>query len=432
MKNLTFIIFGGTGDLAKRKLLPALNNLSKKQKINIRIIGVGRTKYTIKEYEKNLKINNKNKNIKIDYYTGNIHEKETMKDFYKYVYKTKSDEIIYYLAISYKLFSDAFKIIKDCKKENIKIMIEKPFGNDSESWKRINNEMKKYFSRGQIFRVDHYVAKDTIDKILLLRFSNPFFENTWNCNFVDKIKIVVKETLGVDNRLEYYDDAGAIKDMIQNHLLQTLSLVLMEPPKSIDADHIREQKTNAIKELEFKNLKLGQYFGYKELVYKRLGKETNTETYARLELSSKSKRWKDTKIVLETGKKLDKKEAYIEIEYKKEPCLIYCNFTTTPNKLRIEIQPEQNITLTINTKPPGETPNIEPVQMTFCPTCKYLADSPESYETIINECIKGEKRIFIRAKELDASWKLTDKIVEKAKHTPLEVYKIGATGLKWS
>lgn len=423
MKNLTFVIFGGTGDLAKRKLAPALNSIANKGNLKIRIIGVGRTKYTKEDYEKHFDIKDKNKNLQIDYYKGNVSEKETMKEFHSFVHKTKADEIIYYLATSYNLFSDTFKIIKDCKKKNIKLMIEKPFGKDFESWTKLNIEMKKYFTREQIFRVDHYVAKETIDNLLLLRLSNPFFENTWNGNFVDKIRIVVKETIGVENRLDYYDDSGAIKDMIQNHLLQTLALVIMNPPLSMAADDIREEKTKALKNLEFKKAELGQYTGYKAEVKKKLNKETNTETYAKVELTSKNKRWKGTKIILETGKKLDKKEAYIELEYKKEPCLIYCDFRTAPNRLKIEIQPMQNITLSMNTKLPGETPDIEPVQMTFCPTCEFRINSPESYETIISECIKGEKRIFIRGKELDASWKITDEIIKKTKSVKPSLYK---------
>ncbi|MCF8014071.1 hypothetical protein K9K83_06910, partial [Candidatus Woesearchaeota archaeon] len=422
MQTIHFVIFGGTGDLTKRKLAPALNKLCKNQKYKINLIGVGRTPFNNETYETHLDLKNKNSNLNIKYFQGNVSEKETMNGFHEFVHKEKVDQTIYYLATSYTIFEKIFDIVKDCKHLNIKLMIEKPFGKDFETWTKLNKHMKKHFTRKQIYRVDHYVAKQTIDNILLLRLSNPLFENIWNSKFVDKIKIVSKETLGVDNRLNYYDESGAIKDMVQNHLLQIASLILMNPPNSLDADDIREQKTKAIKQLEFEKATIGQYEGYQEEVQKTLNKKTNTETYAKIILKSKSKRWKGTQIIIETGKKLDKKEAYVDLEYKKEPCLIYCDPTTRPNELRIDIQPMQNISLTMNTKLPTEKPEIEPVQMSFCPTCENKENSPEAYETIISECIKGQKRIFIRGTELDASWEITDKILNKIKNQKINIY----------
>lgn len=423
---INFVVFGGTGDLTKRKLAPALNKISEKNKIKIRLIGIGRTEYVDKTYEKHLSLNKKNKNLNIKYYRGDITKKETMMGLFDYVNEESADQTIYYLATSFKFYEPIFELLASKKHKDMKIMIEKPFGSDFESWYSMNKKMRDRFTREQVYRVDHYVAKETIDNILLLRLSNPFFENTWNSNFVDTIKIVSKEDLFVDSRLNYYDDAGAIRDMIQNHLLQTLSFVLMEPPKSLDADDLRDMKTNAIKKLEFIDVKIGQYEGYKEAVRKELGKNTKTETYAKTQLKSKAKRWKSTKIILETGKAMHKKEAYIELLYKKEPCHIYCDFNTTPNKLRIDIQPQQNISLTMNTKLPGTSPDIASVNMTFCPTCGYDGDTPKGYETLINECIKGEKKVFIRASELDASWKLTDKIREKTRKQKITKYDKGS------
>ncbi|MCF7871556.1 hypothetical protein K9L97_00825 [Candidatus Woesearchaeota archaeon] len=428
-KMINIVIFGGTGDLTKRKLAPALNNLATNKKYKINLIGVGRTNLDNQQYEKYLSIPKKNKNLKIQYFKGDVSDKNSMKKFYEFVHKEKADQTIYYLATSYNLFDKIFNIVKDCKYQNIKLMIEKPFGSDYNSWEKLNKLMKKYFTREQIYKVDHYVAKQTIDNILRLRLSNPFFENIWNSKFIDKIKIVSKEINGVEQRLEYYDGSGAIKDMIQNHLLQTASLILMDPPKNTYADEIRYQKTRAIKKLEFEKAILGQYEGYEEEVEKKLGKKTKTETYSKIFFKSKSKRWENSQIILETGKKMNSDEAYIELEFKKEPCTIYCDFNTAPNKIRIDIQPRQNISLTINAKMPGETPDLKPVQMLFCPTCEFKGNTPTAYETIIDECIKGEKRLFIRATELNESWKLTDKIINKTKNKKLIKYKKGSESM---
>lgn len=453
MKNYTIVIFGGTGDLAKRKLLPAILSLVKKNPdFRINVLGIGRKEYTEKDYKDYL-LSGQDipERLRIHYYVADIEKKDSLKELKNKIesiefpnnslskssadYPSESSETdgrIYYLSTSFRLFKTLAKAIHFCCTENDKgftrIIAEKPFGDDLKSSKRLNASLRKYFTEDQIYRADHYLAKETIENILKVRFSNPLFESVWNSKSINKIKVVVDEELGVGNRLGYYDRTGAIKDMIQNHLLQTLSLVLMEPPISLEEKDFKSAKTDALKKLFFKGeIITGQYTGYQEEV-KNINPGSKTETFVELKLYSKAKRWKGTEIILRTGKMLKKREAYIDIEFKKEPCMIYCNIGSSPNKLILHIQPLENIELTMNTTSPGERMNILPVKMAFCPTCEFNANSPEGYEVIIRECLLGNKRIFINDAELDVAWKLTDKIIAYIKDIIPVEYEKGNLG----
>ncbi|MCC7574539.1 glucose-6-phosphate dehydrogenase [Candidatus Woesearchaeota archaeon] len=438
MKNYTIIIFGGTGDLAKRKLIPAINSIAKNNAdFKINVLGIGRRTYTEEEY-KNFLLQEKEiaKNMTINYFIADI-EKEgslnNLKNKLASIEDTTIDGRLYYLSTSYKLFETIAKSIHSCcinGKGFTRIIAEKPFGYDLKSSKKLNASLKKYFTEEQIYRADHYLAKETIENILRLRFSNPLFESVWNSKSINRIKIVVDEELGVGNRLGYYDDSGAIKDMVQNHLLQTLSLILMEPPKSLDENDFKKSKIEAIQKLFFKEeIITGQYAGYQEEV-KNINPESKTETFVELKLHSKTKRWKGTEMILRTGKMLKEKKAYIEIEFKKEPCTLYCDIGSAPNKLFLHIQPLQNVELTMNTALLGEKMNLTPVKMTFCPTCEFKANSPEGYEVILKECLLGNKKIFMCDKEIDVAWRLTDKIISTIKNKDIKpiIYAPTSTG----
>lgn len=440
MKHYTIVIFGGTGDLSKRKLFPAIKSLAeKKEDIKINVFGVGRKEYTSEEY-KNFVLPEEKipHNLKINYFNADIEKKDSLKGLRAALEKEEPEEIegrIYYLATSHLLFKNIVQSIHSCcgKKEKgfTRIIAEKPFGTDIISSRKLNRVLKKYFSEEQIYRADHYLAKETVDNILRLRLSNPLFERMWNGEAISRIKMTVDEELGVGNRVLYYDRAGAVKDMIQNHLLQTLSFILMAPPKSLEEKDFRKAKVAALKKLQFKNeIITGQYKEYREEAEKH-SPDSKTETFAELKLYSKDKRWKGTEIILRTGKKLKKREAHIEIEFKKEPCTIHCHLNTAPNKLILHIQPLDNVELLINTTLPGEKESLSPVKMTFCKSCEFKANSPEGYETIIKECMLGNKRIFIGDKELEAAWKITDKITESIKNKTPEIYESGSAGPEW-
>lgn len=439
MKNYTIVIFGGTGDLTKRKLIPAIQSLVKNNSdILITVVGIGRRKYSEKEYLDFLLSDKElSKQVRIHYFLADIEKKNSLGGLKKKISEIEPEGTlgrIYYLSTSYTLFENIAHSIHSCcsKNENgfTRIIAEKPFGHDLVSSRKLNASLKKYFAEDQIYRADHYLAKKTVENILTIRFSNPLFESVWNAKSISRIKIVVDEELGVDNRLGYYDGSGAIKDMVQNHLLQTLSFVLMEAPKSLAEEDFKKAKSDALKALVFTgNIITGQYKAYQDEV-KDSNLGSNTETFVELHLDSKAKRWKGTDIILRTGKMLQKREAYIEIEFKKEPCMVYCNMGSSPNKLVLHIQPLENIELTMNTVLPGEQMNLTPVKMTFCPTCEFNSNSPEGYEIILRECLLGNKSMFICDKEIDLAWKLTDTITSHVKGIIPTRYDAGSSGPK--
>lgn len=439
MKEYTIIIFGGTGDLTQRKLIPAIFSLAKRDSsIKINVVGVGRRDYNTQSYISFISPNHSSpNNVSISYFKSNLDSEDSLSGLKEELSRIESSNLlgrIYYLSTNHDLFTKIVKSLhsQDLDSTNIfsRVIAEKPFGEDLKSSRKLNKELREFFSESQIFRADHYLAKDTIDNILKIRFSNPLFESVWNSKSISKIKIVVDEELGVENRLGYYDKSGAIKDMIQNHILQTLSFILMDAPDSLSESDFRKSKIEALRNLNFTgDLKIAQYEGYQNEV-KELNPGSKTETFAEVKLSSSSKRWAGTEILLRTGKKLSKREAYIEIEFKKEPCYLFCNLNSAPNKLIIHIQPLKNIELSINTTLPSESMKLSPVKMIFSPEKEFNSESPESYEVIIRECLSNNRSLFISDEELEVAWKLTDDILSTKSSKELLIYKSGSINVK--
>lgn len=437
MQHYTLIIFGGTGDLTRRKLIPAVRELVRKDpEMAVSVLGIGRTPLSGNDY-KTLLLQGEDlpPRMTIHYYTGNVMEPDSMAGLREKIESVESGMPagrIFYLATSYKLFGRIAKCIRSCCTENDKfftrIIAEKPFGSDRKSFNRLNEELKTHFTESQIYRADHYLAKGTVDNILRTRFSNPLFESVWNSGFISRITIAVEEKLGVANRTGYYDQTGAIKDMVQNHLLQTLSLILMNTTRPLEESSFRQAKINAIDNLYFDHeIRTGQYRGYLDEV-QNINPGSETETFAELKLLSRDPRWKGTGIVLRTGKKLKKRQAYIEIEFRGTSCSVCPEPGHVSNKLILHIQPLQNVELTINTTLPGEKAELKPVKMTFCPTCEFRSNTPEAYEMILKECLRGNKRLFMNAEELDIAWRLTDSILEDLKERKPVIYEPGSTG----
>jgi len=437
MKSITILILGGTGDLTRKKLLPAINVIAKKGIIGgINVVAIGRRDFSAEDYHAFAKISelNLSKHIIISYFKADFAQKDSLAGLPAFLKRIEKNCIgrIFYLATSPVFFRDiASQLSKYTTNEKIfnRIMIEKPFGHDLKSSQELNKVLVGYFPESQIYRVDHYLGKETVQNILILRFSNPFFEQTWNTKFIEKIVITVSEDGGVGERLGYYDNAGAIRDMIQNHLMQMASFILMYAPASIDASHIHAAKVSAINHLRFdKEIIIGQYEGYHDEL-RSIGKEpSNTETFVELILHSTMQRWKNTAIILNTGKHLDRRHATIELFYRKEPCVIYCSPNTAPNKLVLNVQPIQDIEFYMNTKMPKHDPEIKQVKLNFCTEREFQSNSPESYETILEECINGNKALFISNSEIEAAWRVIDEIHAHIKgRTPL-IYKRGSKG----
>ena len=431
MKSITLIVFGGTGDLARKKLLPAIKRISEKnpdQKINF--VAIGRRDFTVKDYIEFSKINEVNLpiHVTINYFKADFEVADSLSTLPNFLKNIEENCIgrVFYFATSASFFGKIAKqLALHFTEQNIfnNIMLEKPFGHDLASSKELESELIKYFPEEQIYRVDHYLAKDTVQNILVLRLSNPFIEKTWNGDFIEKIVLTVNEDIGVGDRLGYYDDVGAIRDMIQNHLMQMAALILMDDPISTDAKDIHDAKVRAIRRLEFRNeIIIGQYAGYDEELLNANKDKSNTETFVELKLHSMSEKWNKTQIILKTGKNLDSRHAKIELYYKKEPCNLYCDINTYPNRLILNVQPLQDIEFMMNTKIPKRDFEIKHVKLHFSHSTEFAPNNTESYEIILEECIKCDKTLFISNFEIEASWTIIDKVCEYIKDKKPIIY----------
>lgn len=438
-QNTVFIIFGATGDLTKRKLIPGIYNLLNHDNIkNFHILGVARKPLTkeklinaskkfIKNPKPNLlsKLKANSSYLRLDFKKSSFTQlKSKLDELSKKGFSNK----IFYLATG----SNNFEIISNKIKESgilknksgwARVVFEKPFGLNQKSSDELNKSIKKIFKEKQIYRIDHYLGKELVENISIIRFSNKILEPLWNNKHIESIQIILDEDFGIEERGPFYDTYGAIRDMVQNHMLQLLALTTMEMPKSLSGEHIRDKKTELLKKVQIKKTIIGQYEGY--LKEKGIPKDSKTETFAAIKLEVKNKRWNGVPIYFRTGKYLDKKESKIIIKFKKTKCLFEQFCPTENNELEIRIFPNAGISFKLNAKIPGIARTI-PVKMDFCHSCVFGQNTPEGYENLFSDIIKGDQSTFIREDELQNSWKIVDKI----KKGKLYKYKKGSKGPK--
>jgi glucose-6-phosphate 1-dehydrogenase len=441
-----FVIFGATGDLTHRKILPAMYALAHKNLLpdNFALVAVARrdkthddyrkdVKESILKYEKKTDESSLNNLLNKTYYFKSDIEKESnypeMKLFFDDLdrkYKTKGNRIFYLSTLPSHFGSIADNLKKNgfvtrTNKKQYRIIIEKPFGSDLDSAVLLNNKLSSIFKEREIFRIDHYLGKEAIQNLFAFRFANRIFESIWNKENIDNIQITVAESLGVETRGGYYDNYGALKDMIQNHLLQMLSIVAMEIPKEFTTKEIKKEKVkvlNAISTMDDdtikKNVVFGQYSkgvsgeGYTD--EPGVTKESKIETYIGLKLNINNKRWDGVPIYLRTGKRLARKASEIVIYFKEPKMKIFSSHTAKQNVLVVRIQPNEGIYLRFNAKEPGQEFKIQEVSMDFCHECLFGINTPEAYEKLIYDTFLGDSTLFTRWDEVEAAWKIIDPI----------------------
>lgn len=317
-----------------------------------------------------------------------------------------------------------------------RIVIEKPFGHDLKSAEKLNRTLARVFHEDQIYRIDHYMGKETVQNILAFRFANSIFEPLWNQKFIDHVQILVAESLGIGSRAEYYEESGAIRDMVQNHIMQVLCLTTMEPPASFDANAIRDEKVKAMRAIcpfspadVAARVVRGQYtagsingdpqVGYKQ--EKGVDPHSTTETYVALKLFVENWRWADVPFYIRTGKALPKRSTEVTIQFKRVPHQLYRPSETqglTPDVLTLRIQPDEGISLRFAAKIPGAANHLRDVDMDFSYASGFHVEPPEAYERLIADCILGDSTLFIRRDETETSWRIIDSITSAWQQMP--------------
>ncbi|MCP5097635.1 MAG: glucose-6-phosphate dehydrogenase [Chloroflexi bacterium] len=433
----TIVIFGASGDLTRRKLLPALFNSFSKGRLpkQFHIVGFARRPWTtdhfkelllggLKEFAADLFDEEKWEQIcsRIHYVQGNLGEVDDFHNLKAELAKIegKPANRLYYLAIAPRFFVPVVKNLgaADIVTEDDgwrRIVIEKPFGRDLASARALNDAIHETFQEHQIYRIDHYLGKETAQNILYFRFANAIFEPIWNRKYIDNVQISVTESVDVGHRAGYYDQAGVMRDMFQNHLMQLLSLVAMEPPASFEADEVRNEKSKLFSSMRPVNLAetvRGQYDGY--LDAEGVPADSQTPTYAALTLNVDNWRWKGVPFYLRSGKALKKKSTEIIIEFQRPPHLMFANLKEEdmdPNVLSLCIQPDEGIHLKLEAKVP-DSHRTEGVDMEFHYNSSFKENSlPDAYERLLLDAIRGDASLFTRSDGIEASWRVMDPII---------------------
>jgi glucose-6-phosphate 1-dehydrogenase len=471
----TLVIFGATGDLAHRKLMPAIYNLAHEGQLPERfnLVGVSRSEKEHEDFAAELRES-------IGRFSRTPPKPELVDELLrrvKYVPGTFDDPTVYerlkevlaefdedaglvfnrvhYLSTAPEFFPVIVKALGEHGLAHVegaetRVVVEKPFGYDLESARALNQEVLSVFAERQVFRIDHYLGKETVQNIMAFRFANTMFEPVWNRNYVDHVQITAAEDIGIGSRAGYYDRAGALRDLVQNHMMELLANVCMEPPISFDADQVRDEKVKVIQAIRPPTIEevpkmavraqyaRGRFAGEEVPGYLEepgVPPDSKTETYAALRLEVSNWRWAGVPFYLRTGKRLARKVTEIAVELKPVPHLAFQakgSLGVRPNQLVLTVQPDEGVSLSLGAKIPGALMRIRPVNMEFHYGTSFLSESPEAYERLILDAMRGDATLFTRNDEVDALWRVIDPILKAWERDKGDVakYPAGAAGPK--
>ncbi len=469
----TLTIFGATGDLARRKLLPALYNLAHEGALPERfnLVGVSRrdqsddafrtfAREAITSFSRREPDSTVLEGLlgRMRYIGFSFDDAEGYGRLRQAIEELDADggklNRAFYLSTAPEFFPVITKALKDAELNyepdvDVRAIIEKPFGTDLESARALQGVVSSTFRERQVFRIDHYLGKETVQNVMAFRFANFMFEPVWNRNYIDHIQITAAEDLGIGSRAGYYDHAGALRDLVQNHMLQLLTLVCMEPPASFEANKVRDEKVKVLQAItpptpeEVRRATVrAQYtagveagedvVGY--LQEEGVPGQSKTETYAALKLEVHNWRWAGVPIFLRTGKHLARKVTEIAVQLKPVPHLAFKSQGSVgvqPNQLILTVQPNEGVSLSLGAKIPGSSMRIRPVNMEFLYGSAFMSESPEAYERLILDAMRGDATLFTRNDEVDAQWSIIDPILQvwhEDDGMPLDTYPSGTAG----
>src|ERR671915_2075454 len=465
------VIFGASGDLTARKLIPALYDLAAARRLPMEfaVVGISRTEMSHDEFRKRLRdALDKHRSGQVSddvwesfskgifYLPGDSQKPGTYEELKGFLNELDTERgtegnRIYYLSSSPSLFPTIVERLGEAgmsEEENggyARLVVEKPFGRDLVSARELNGDIRRYFEERQIYRIDHYLGKDTVQNIMALRFSNSIFEPIWSQHYVDHVQITVAEDMGIGTRGAFYEEAGALRDIVQNHLMQVLCLTAMEPPVAFDAESVREEKVKVLKavrripeeEVESHAVR-GQYTrgwvwgeevpGYRE--EKNVAPGSTTETYVALKLFIDNWRWAGVPFYVRTGKRLPKRVTEIAVQFKPTPHAPFAGAgKIEPNVLVVRVQPEEGVSLKIGAKVPGAGFEIRSVNMDLLYGTAFLEEVPDAYQRLLLDLLLGDPTLFIRADEAEGAWNILDPVVRAwAEREKVSPYPAGSWG----
>ncbi|MFF2481758.1 glucose-6-phosphate dehydrogenase [Paenibacillus sp. NPDC058071] len=470
-----YYLFGATGDLAKRKLFPALFSLYKEGKLseNFAVVGLARRSRTNEQFRADVYdsivqfCRYKADDIELwnrfaehfEYMSLDSTDVKGFKDL-----AVLSNELdakfdipgnrLFYLALAPELFGPVSFNLRDggLLESNgwHRVVIEKPFGYDLESARKLNDQIRQVFQEEEVYRIDHYLGKEMVQNIQVIRFANAFFEPLWNNHHIANVQITLSETVGVEERGGYYDKSGALRDMGQNHMLQMLTMIAMEPPSRLHGEDIRDEKVKVLRSLRpyasgdevRSHVVRGQYSagtvkdkafpGYRE--EESVNEESTTETYFAAKIAVDNFRWAGVPFYIRTGKRLPVKTTEVVVEFKSaaQNTLFGQRHNLAPNLLVIRVNPTEGIYIKINAKTPGADNSVQPVAMEFCQSCQVGLNTPEAYERLIYDAVRGDSTYFTRWDEVAQAWEFVDRIAAawREEKSDLQQYPVGSWGPK--
>jgi glucose-6-phosphate 1-dehydrogenase len=417
-KRCAIVIVGASGDLANRKLMPALHALYLADKLDDSnaVVGTGRKYFTDKDFRERFGFT--------DRFAGRLFYHQNIAGIKEFLASLGAfSRVVFFLAQPPEAYAATARELRaDGFGSEATLIIEKPFGYGYASAVALNRELAAQFDESQIFRIDHYLGKEAVQNIMVFRFANAIFDPLWNSRCIESIQISALENFGILERGNYFDKAGILRDMVQNHLLQLLSLIAMEAPISLDAEDIRAQKINLLRTISVAECHRLQYQGYGN--EQGVAPGSTTETFAELKLYLNNFRWTGMPVYLRTGKAVHRQGTEIGVRFKNLPKLLFNERDEIePNRIVFKIQPAEGIVLDLSSKIPGADVTVSPTHMDFCYRHSFTTAVPEAYQRLLYDAIKGDRTLFVSAEETETAWKILDPVLDKG---PLGSYPQGS------